>query len=129
MTLEIPEKEWNRFFDDLSRRRFEWRSKIEVISDSIGSQILSEDLPLVGITVEEKNGAKVIEIAVGEETAQHQTHNIDNPSKIAFLSDEDNIGGIVEIEEDDGTKTLIHIIEPMPLIFGYTEFEVVSAVV
>ncbi len=41
------------FFDDLSKRRFEWQTKIEVIKESIGDQILAEGLALNGITLEE----------------------------------------------------------------------------
>lgn len=126
MTLEIPRQEWSRFFNDLSQRRFEWRTKVEVMSNTIGSQILSKNLPLVGVTFEEKNGADVIEIAVGEDSAQHQTHNVINPSKVAYLKTDEFPGGVLEIEENNGTKTLIHLIEPMPMIIGYSEFEVIS---
>jgi hypothetical protein len=126
MTLDIPKNEWKRFFDDLSRRRFEWLTKVEVFDETIGSQILTDGLPLVGVTAEEKNGATVIDISIGEETGYHQTHNIANPTKVAYLNDDNNIGGIVEIEEEKGTKTLIHIIEPMPVIIGYSEYRIIS---
>lgn len=126
MTLEIPKQEWEKFFDDLSRRRFEWLSKIEVFQENIGSQVLAEGLPLVGITAEAQDGNFLIEISVGEETGNHLTHTIQNPAKIAFLSDEKNIGGIVELEEENGTKTLVNIIEPMPFLISYEQYEFVS---
>lgn len=125
MTINLPKDKWAQFFDDLSKRRFGWTTKIEVMSESMGDQILSDNLPLNGITVEHSGDESTIEIAVGESTT-HQSHNIANPSKVAFLGDDEKAGGIVEIEEDNGTKTLVHIIEPMPVIVSYSEYEIFS---
>lgn len=122
MTQNIPKQGWTQFFDDLTKRRFGWRTKIEVISEEIGSQILGDGLPLQGISADFMSEEKsVIEIFVGQDRGHHQTHNIKNPTKIAYLSDDDSPSGIVEIEEADGTKTLIHIMQPMPLVVDYTE--------
>ena len=125
MTLDIPREKWEQFFDDLSKRRFGWTTKIEVMNDSIGDQVLSENLPLNGITVEQTGDVSAIEIAVGASTT-HQSHNIVNPSKVAFLGDDEKSGSVVEIEEETGTKTLVHIIEPMPVMVSYSEYEVFS---
>jgi hypothetical protein len=127
MTNEIPMQQWAKFFDDLTKKRFEWQTKIEVISGDMGSQILDEGLPLMGITVEQKKDESFIGIIVGQDSAHHQTHNISNPTKVAYLSKEENHGGVVEIEEADGTKTLIHIIEPMPLVINYAENHEIKA--
>lgn len=119
MTLEISTEDWTRFFDDLSKRRFEWQVRIEVIGAEIGDQILDDGLPLRGITHERRNERSVIAISVGQDSDHHQTHNIADPTRINYLSDARTLGGIVEIEEQNGTKTLIHIIRPMPLAAGY----------
>ena len=122
MTHEIPKYKWLIFFDDLTKRRFEWLTKIEVINEEIGSQILENGLPLQGITAEIMSEEKsVVEIIVGQDRKHHQTHNIKNPTMVAYLSEDDNPGEIVEIEEADGTKTLIHIMQPMPLAADYSE--------
>lgn len=126
MTLNLPKEKWAQFFNDLSKRRFGWITKIEVMNDSIGDQTLSEHLTLNGITVEQNGGESTIEISVGEDTT-HQSHNIVNPTNVAFLGDDKNISGIVEIEEENGTKTLVHIISPMPVIVSYSEYEIFSA--
>ena len=126
MTLEIPKEKWAQFFNDLSRRRFGWTTKIEVMNDSIGDQVLSENLPLNGITVEETGDETTIEIAVGPNTTTHQSHTIVNPEKVAFLGDNERAGGFIEFEEANGTKTLVHIIEPMPITVTYSEYEVFS---
>ena len=119
MTNEIPASEWKMFFDDLTKRRFDWETKVEVFSEDIGSQVLDTGLSLVGITCEGKGDDQFIEIFVGNGEDLHQTHTIKNPSNIAYLGKDDDPGGIVEIEEADGTKTLVHILEPKPLILKF----------
>ena len=127
MTQEVPKKNWKSFFDDLTKRRFEWQTKIEVLSEEIGSQVLDEGLPLVGITADTRGDDTTIEIMVGQDDDHHQTHNIRNPIMIAYLSDEDSPSGIVEFEEESGTKTLVHIIQPMPLVVKYVGSEMTAA--
>lgn len=124
MTLEIPKDKWTDFFNDFSKRRFGWETKIEILKADLGDQILSEGLPLNGITFEDK--VIKLEILVGESAEQHQTHSIVKPSKIAYLSEGGRHEGTLEIEEENGTKTLIHIINPMPIYVGYSNYKMVT---
>lgn len=127
MTSEVPKKDWKMFLDDLTKRRFDWQTKIEVFNEDIGSQVLDEGLPLGGITCEQDGDDTVIEIFVGSDDDHHQAHNIKNPTKIAYLGEDDKPSGVVEIEEMDGTKTLVHIIQPMPIVIKYVETRESSA--
>lgn len=126
MNFEIKREEWAKFFDALGKRRYEWKTKIEVLNSEIGDQVLTDGLPLNGITVETKHELTSIDISVGD-TGDHQTHNIKNPTRVAFLASGDNHDDVVDIEEDDGTKTLITFIEPMGIIVGYTEVDRVAS--
>ncbi|HEX6124118.1 MAG TPA: DUF5335 family protein [Pyrinomonadaceae bacterium] len=126
MNYEIKKENWAKFLDDLSKRRYEWTTSVEVLSSEIGDQILTDGLPLNGITVETTGDRTSIDISVGEGTDAHQTHNIKNPTKIAFLAGEEGRSDVIDIEEENGTKTLITFIEPMGIIFGYTEVEMVA---
>ena len=126
MNFEIKKEDWANFFESLSKRRYEWTTKVEVLKSEIGDQILTDGLPLNGMTME-KNGDRIsIDISVGESTDAHQTHTIANPVKVAFLAADKNHGDVIDIEEDDGTKTLITFIQPMGIIVGYTEVEMVA---
>lgn len=127
MNFEIKKEEWPKFLDVLGRRRYEWKTRIEVLNSEIGDQVLSDGLPLNGFTLETKGDLTMIDISVGENTGAHQTHNIKNPTRIAFLAATESNGDVVDIEEDDGTKTLITFIEPMGIIVGYAEVEMVAA--
>ncbi len=109
------------FFDGLSKRRFEWESKIEIMNAEMGDQMLVNGLPLFGITAEPLDDGISVEIMVGIENEQHQTHSVANPSRIAYLSQPGKTSGVVEIEEANGTKTLIHLLSPLPIKLEYVE--------
>lgn len=127
MTLNIPRERWGDFLDDVTRRRFEWKTSLEVINGEIGDQMLSNGLALRGVTFEDKAGKNVIELILGDEADRHQTHNVFDPASVAFLPDEKDGGGILEIEEEDGTKTLVRLLEPAPLKRGYGAYWTAAA--
>jgi hypothetical protein len=127
MTIEIPQEKWNEFFNDLSRRRFGWTTRVEVMNDDAGDQILSDALPLNGATFEEKSGKSVLVLAVGETAEQHQAHVIANPVKVEFLRNGDFEGGVLKIEEESGTRTLVTLLNPMPVYVGYENYALVMA--
>ena len=127
MTHEIPQEKWSEFLDDLSRRRFGWTTRVEVLNAEVGDQILSDSLPLGGVTFEEKSGRHEIEISVGETADRHQSHTISNPVKIEYLDEGDFAGGVIEIVEENGTRTLLSLLNPMPVYLGYENFEIVMA--
>ena len=129
MSYEIKQEEWKRFFDTLSKRRYEWKTEIEVLSPNIGDQTLNVALPFNGITLEESGKQTTLDISVGENTEQHQTHIIVNPTRVAFLASDGDRGDVVDIEESDGTKTLMRFVEPIDLLVGFTRIEYFSAVV
>lgn len=128
MGFEIKKQDWPGFFDALGRRRSEWITKVEVMSSEMGDQVLNDGLPLSGITVETNGDRTSIDISVGENTDSHQTHNIQNPNRVAFLRADESHGDVIDIEEEDGTKTLITFIEPMGILVGYQKVEMVAAI-
>lgn len=121
MNFEIVKEDWAMFFESLSKRRYEWITKIEVLKGEIGDQVLTDGMPLNGITVETRGDRTTIDISVGDDTEAHQTHNVNNPVQVVFLAAEDYHGEVIDIEEEDGTKTLITFIEPMGVLVGYKE--------
>lgn len=123
MKSELKKEDWGKFFDTLSKRRFEWMTEVEVVGKNVGDQTLSKGLPFNGITVETVGERTSVDISVGETSGHHQTHNIINPARVEFLAGDEFRGDVVGIEEDDGTKTLIRFIEPMGLLVGFAEYE------
>mgnify|MGYP001793980459 CR=1 FL=1 len=112
MTNEVHINQWKQFFDEESCDKLDWLTKVEVLSPDNGVQILSEGLRLGGFTFEDKDKSPRIEIIVGKNTEHHQTHNILSPAKVYFRRADEDSTGTIEIEEGDGTKTLVYLTEP-----------------
>ena len=128
MTNEISKPDWKQFFDRLSKNRLEWQTRVEVLKDDIGAQVLSDGLPLNGFMLEEKaDGQNAIEIMLGEKSGAHQTHTIFNPQKVFFEEDESSQTGIIEIEDESGAKTLIHLVQPIAVLVAYEETQIVAS--
>lgn len=126
MTREIPKEKWKDFFDELSRKKFNWETMVQVFNYETGAQILNESLPFAGITFEEKNGQKMIEIIVGNGLENHQSHTIFDPEKIAFATELSASKSTLDLEDKSGTKTLVTFIQPTPVVEIYPENETVS---
>jgi hypothetical protein len=127
-TIEIPKEKWTAFLIDFSKRRFGWGTKVEALNELVSNQLISEGLILNKITYEDKSGNCLIELSPVEDTKHHQTHTISNPVRIVYFSENDSRVGVLEIVESNNTKTLISLINPMPIHLGYASYEIVSAV-
>ena len=124
MTREIPREKWNEFFNDLSRRRFGWTTRIEVLDESMGDHILTNGLPLGGVTFEERSGRHEIEISLGESVDRHHMHTVLNPVKVEYLSQGDFAGGVLEIAEANNNRMIVSLLNPMPLYVGFDDYEI-----
>lgn len=118
MSVEIPREKWGRFFQDVSKRRFAWETKIEVVAETTGVMVLSNGLYLNGVAFEEKSGACEIEISVSKNKQQHQLHSVANPIGVEYSSDDKYHDSRIEIRENDGTRTILRIFNPMPIMVG-----------
>ena len=110
MTIMIPERNWRAFLDDLSDRRKDWETRIEVVGADLGDQTLEKGLPLVGISTDERD--RTIEVLLGQDAEHHFSHVIRSPKKVSYLATDGDINGVVEFEDEEGTKTLIHLGKP-----------------
>ncbi len=127
MTRKVPKDKWKRFFDEVSKSRYQWMVNVEVIRNDIGDQYLDLGLPLNGITAEVRSDRSTIEISVGTTPDQIQSHSIANPQGVAYMSNADDAGGTIEILESDSTKTLIQILRPSPLSIDYSNDREIAA--
>ncbi len=112
MTITIPKYNWAVFLNDLSNRRQAWDIRIEILNEELGDQILESDLPLVGFSCERRRGKYTVEITVGHDKNDHFTHTVVDPAKLRYLAAHGDIAGVLEFEELNGTKTLVHLSRP-----------------
>ena len=112
MLTEIPKEQWKLFCDELSRDRIDWETSVQILSKESGAQVLSAGLPLIGLYFDNEDGKEKIELVTGTGASIHQTHSIFDPQKVILEAQSDRDGGILDIEDDEGTKTLISFIRP-----------------
>lgn len=124
MTQQIERKDWKEFFDRLSRERLDWETSVQVLADETGAQYLNQGLPFVGATFEENPDR--IELIVGSGAENHQTHTIFGPQLVAFETN--GAAGTLDIEDENGTKTLIKFTGSLPEVITYSETEAISSV-
>jgi Family of unknown function (DUF5335) len=107
-TRDIPREQWIRFFDEFSKNHEGWVVTLEVIGSDIGDQEQTSKLPLVGISADLKAHENRIEIIVGGRPDADVTRFIERPNHIWVK--EPRIPGdeAIEIESEDGIKTLLN---------------------
>ena len=108
-TREIPRQEWKEFLEGYSREHPEALATVEVLGVELGDQTEARELPLVGLSLEEKGSeAGSLEILLGKRPDAHLTHSVAAPEHLFVRRGE---GGEedLEIEAADGTRTLLRI--------------------
>lgn len=127
MTREIPKEQWKEFFDNLSRDLDGWETRVEIVNNDVGAQVLCEGLPFHGLTAEtDRTGEFTIELSVGAGADYHQTHTVTTPFKVSFKGAGVGPGGVLDIEDAAGAKMLITLIQPFPVLLEYETTEIVS---
>lgn len=127
MTQIIKKREWKGFFDRISSDFMDWETSVRIMSDDNGLLTLNDGLLFSGITYDDRQGEDHMEIRMGIEVDQHQTHNIDHPQSVMFEPAKRGPGGTLDIEDGGGEKTLIEFRRPKPMLVEYVKSEILVA--
>lgn len=107
-TIEIPRAEWTAFLDSFSRQHQGWLATVEVIGPELGAQIEIHELPLNGVSFEEKGSDQdTILIDVSQAELTHATHTVSAPRHMRLLQTEEGAHKALELESADGLKTIV----------------------
>lgn len=112
LTREIAPAEWSDFFDGFSRQHDGWLTTLELLDPDMGAQILAENLPLRGISVDVKDNEHVISINVGETVSEHVNHAVQNPTHVRIKLNSEGAHEAVEFETTAGLTTLLRFRVP-----------------
>lgn len=108
----VPRSEWSRFFDDFSRRHQGQSTTVHVFGVRIGSQIEARELPLEGI-VSRADAAGSLSIHLGSAPPKTNIeHHIAEPKRVWVEMSEAGVEEALEIEAQDGTKTVLEFRAP-----------------
>jgi len=78
----------------------------------MGYLVPTEDRPFEGISVDSKDGERVVWVSFGSAPGSHLTHGIHNVSSIHMVSPDNTAGAALEVRSSDGTKTILMLDSP-----------------
>jgi hypothetical protein len=112
-TRDIHEDQWIDYLDRFSREHAGWPVTIEVLDPQAGPQNVAVNLPLQGISFDQKGSRPcVVQISAGDAPGRHVNHVIDLPLHIREADESD--GSIdLQIEAARGPVTLVHLRGPV----------------
>lgn len=97
-TTEIPKSEWSLFFDSFSLRHEGWMVDLDIQQkNDIHDKIEVHDLPLVGISADQKSGENFISISVGKTAPELLRHEIASPTNVLLTQTDDGYDKALEI--------------------------------
>ena len=107
----IEREKWASFINEFNHRNQSRPTRLNILSAEIGAQEEEQTLPLTGISLETKGAdAPRIEIMLGGETAKearHLTHTITRVQSIMTRMGADLREDALQIEDEEGTKTIL----------------------
>lgn len=101
---EIPRSEWHQFFEGFTRRHRNGIATVSVISPKLGAQREATGLPLDGIVSDPSGRTVSIFLGVGR---PHVDHPVADPRVVWVEIDERGREVALEIESEQGTKTIL----------------------
>ena len=117
MQGQIRTDDWQKYLNDFSRRNSGRTARVEVLSENLGVQGDVEKLPLQAITLDKRSSlASSLEIMLGRRGAadmRHLTHTVPRVRRIVAKFGPDAREDALEIESEDGARTLL-VFETLP---------------
>lgn len=110
----IPRAEWFSFLKGFSRRHEDHPVTVQVLAPGLGSQVEARALPLEGIMAERRTNGP-ISISIGRTPDRHVAHEVFDPSQIWIQVSEDGAEHALDIESQDGTRTIVQLEPPPPV--------------
>ena len=111
-TIELEKNQWIAFLAEFTRQNRGAHARLEVLDPDIGYQIEAKDRTFDGVSVDVKDGEKNLWITLGSTPADHHAHGIHNVTAIRVLPPTPSAGAVVEVEAQNGTKTLLELTRP-----------------
>jgi len=113
-TKNVPETLWRSTLDDLSRTYDGALVSLEIVGGDLGAETAVVDQPLRGIT-QDRDG---VTIGFAKAGGIHLQHRVEHPRDLRVVESDEGALMALELEEKQGTSTLVHFRWPMrPEIF------------
>jgi hypothetical protein len=111
-TRTIEPDQWIPFLAEFTRENSGAHARLDVMGPEFGYQVETENRPFDGVSADVKDGARNIWITFGSDRANHFTHGIEGVAALRVLSGVPHGGAVLEVETQDGTKTVLELTNP-----------------
>lgn len=109
---EVPAREWRPFLAGLAAHYRDAPVRVVIETPDGRCNPLSTRLPLLGLEPEiEPDGVRAIDVALGETSGRHPAHLVHRalqPRRLLLQVDAAGYARLLNIESDDGSRTLVH---------------------
>jgi hypothetical protein len=103
---EIDRNQWNVVFTSITNEYRGVHAQLEVLGQDLGDQTPVEDSKFDGISADTKDGEDVVWIAFDNDQFTRGVHGV---TAVRMLPANGTNGPVIEVEAQDGTRTLLHL--------------------
>ena len=101
---EIPPERWPQCLEGFSRLHAGRPAHVSTSGAPAGGAKSADDLPLIGVT-----SADDLHVMVGLPGGPHVDHAVPRPRRLWVAEWNDGCSGLLEIDADDGSTTLVQV--------------------
>lgn len=112
-TQDIPQSDWAMFCAEFTRENRGAHAQLEVFGGDIGRFVELEDRPFDGMATDTKDGENAVWMMFGATPENRLTHGIQHATAIRHSPPAGSRGAAVEIDAQDGTRTLLQLSWPL----------------
>jgi hypothetical protein len=113
ITEEIPEDGWIPFFAAFTMENRGAHARLEIIKvEEVGYEVELENRPFEGVSADVKAGERNVWMVFGALPGDHFTHGIPRATIVRALPPGESVGSVLEVEDKDGTRTLLTLSYP-----------------
>jgi hypothetical protein len=111
-TQETPFDQWIPFLAGFTRENRGAHARLDIFGRDFGYQVETENRPFDGVSADQKSGERSVWIAFGSTPKDHFTHGVNGATVIRVLPATDRTGAVLEVEAQDGTRTVLELTRP-----------------
>jgi hypothetical protein len=108
-TQKIEMNQWIPFLAAFTLENRGAHARVDVLGETVGYQVETEDRPFDGIDADVKDRERTVWIHFGATPSDHLSHGVHSATAIWVVSATEDAGPALEIEAEDGTKTVLQL--------------------
>ena len=111
-TQEIPFDQWIPFLAEFTRENRGAHARLDVFGRDFGYQVETENRQFDGVSADQKSGERSVWITFASAPKDHFTHGVNGVTVIRVLPATGRTGAVLEVEAQDGTRTVLELTRP-----------------